>query len=64
MVQISNDQVVKLNNRMADIREELSWLDDTNQFNMPRFIMAIGELLGTLDAVLFDERSYADDSTR
>lgn len=53
---IPEDQVVKIQNRMSDIREIVK--DD---FVGDELLLAVGELLGTLDTVLFDERNYKND---
>lgn len=54
---IPEDQVVKIQNRMSDIREIVK--DD---FVGDELLLAVGELLGTLDTVLFDERNYGYES--
>ena len=48
---IPDDQVVKIQNRMSDIRE-ISFKDSA------KFMAATFELLGTLDTVLFDQRNW------
>ena len=49
---IPDEQVVKIQNRMSDIRE--CDLEDSPV----KFMAAVYELLGTLDTVLFDSRNY------
>lgn len=48
---IPGDQITKLMNRMADIREVPN--DDPIEF-----IKATYDLMGTLDTILFDDRNY------
>lgn len=58
MYHIPADQAVKIQNRISDIRCQLKSGSD---FNLPLFLTSIGELLGTLDTVFFDERNYMND---
>lgn len=48
---IPGDQMVRVMNRMSDIRE----IETTDPIG---FIKATYELLGTLDTIMFDERNY------
>ena len=48
---ISGDQMVRIMNRMSDIRE----IETTDPIG---YIKATYELLGTLDTIMFDERNY------
>ena len=48
---ISGDQMVRIMNRISDIRE----IETTDPIG---FIKATYELLGTLDTIMFDERNY------
>jgi len=57
MIDVSADQLWNIQNRMTDIRCQLDLLD----FNLPLFFASVGELLGTLDTVFFDERNYSND---
>lgn len=58
MYQIPADQSIKIQNRMNDIRYQIKSGSD---FNLPLFLTSIGELLGTLDTVFFDERNFTSD---
>ena len=58
MYHIPADQAIKIQNRMNDIRCQV---DSGEGFNLPLFLTSIGELLGTLDTVFFDERNYMND---
>lgn len=68
MCKISDDQMVIIQNRMADIREVLAMLDDTdiktNSVLLLNFTLTVGELLGTLDTVMMDERNYCGEKDR
>lgn len=68
MWKISDDQMVIIQNRMADIREVLAMLDDTdiktNSVLLLNFTLTVGELLGTLDTVMMDERNYCGEKDR
>ena len=57
MIDVSADQLWHIQNRMSDIRCQLDSLD----FSLPLFFASVGELLGTLDTVFFDERNYPND---
>lgn len=59
MMYIPMDQVVKINNRMSDIRCQM---ERAEGFNLPLFFSSVGELLGTLDTVLLDERNMGDNT--
>lgn len=50
MFYIPDDQIVKIQNRMSDIR-------NTPATDTMAFFAATYELLGTLDAILFDQRN-------
>lgn len=50
MFYIPDDQIVKIQNRMSDIR-------NTSAQDSFAFFAATYELLGTLDAILFDQRN-------
>ncbi len=61
MIDVSADQLCHIQNRMSDIRCQIeSGLD----FNLPLFLTSIGELLGTLDTIFFDERNYGDSNEK
>jgi len=49
---IPDEQIVRIQNRMSDIRE-------CDAEDSPiKFMAAVYELMGTLDTVLFDSRNY------
>ena len=60
MWKISDDQMVRIQNRMADVREVLAMLDDTDiksdSVLLLNFTLTVGELLGTLDTVVNNPR--------
>ena len=60
MWHISDDQVCRIQNRMSDIRA----LFTKEQIMAESLVLAVGELLGALDAVLWDERNYGDEKDR
>ena len=68
MWKISDDQVVRIQNRMADAREVLAMLDDTDiksdSVLLLNFALTVGELLGTLDTVMMDERNCCGEKDR
>ena len=57
MIDVSADQLWHIQNRMSDIRCQL----DSTDFSLPLFFASVGELLGTLDTVFFDERNNTSD---
>ena len=62
MWRISDDQMIIIQNRMADVREVLAMLDDadikSDSILLLNFTLTVGELLGALDTVMMDERNY------
>ena len=68
MWKISDEQAVIIQNRMADVREVLAMLDDTDiesdSVLLLNFTLTVGELLGTLDTVMMDERNYCGEKDR
>lgn len=49
---IPDEQIVRIQNRMSDIRE------CNAEDNPIKFMAAVYELMGTLDTILFDCRNY------
>lgn len=68
MWKLSDDQVVIIQNRMADVREVLAMLDDadikSDSVLLLNFALTVGELLGTLETVMGDERNYCSEKNR
>lgn len=68
MWKLSDDQVVRIQNRMADVREVLAMLDDadikSDSVLLLNFTLTVGELLGTLETVMGDERNYCGEKDR
>ena len=68
MWKISDNQMVRIQNRMADVREVLAVLDDTDiksdSVLLLNFTLTVGELLGTLDTLMMDERNYCGEKDR
>ena len=56
MWKIPDEQIVRIQNRIGDIRENLCWDSETAN---REFIVAVGELIGTLETIMFDERNYS-----
>lgn len=59
MYEIRDDQFVRIQNRIADVRENLEY--DNNYL-----VCSVGELIATIETIFWDERSYknADDVKR
>ena len=60
MWQISDDQICRLQNRIADIRE----LFNAEKIMAESLVLAVGELLGTLETIIWDERNFGDEEDR
>ena len=51
MWNIPDDQIVRIQNRIADVRE-------TSVDDIFRLSATVYELIGTLETIIFDERNY------